>query len=100
LTIKHRGKRDANVVFVRILNNISHAIVNGESVSIPDAIDLQYAICSALVGRAISVKDKDNAQKVWGNICVFFLCWNNVFANDSNLFRLDGVIFPCGVFIH
>jgi hypothetical protein len=47
------------------------AIVNGESVSIPDAIDLQYAICSALVGRAISVKGKDNAQQVWGNILNF-----------------------------
>jgi hypothetical protein len=47
------------------------AIVNGESVSIPDAIDLQYAICSALVGRAISVKDKDNAKQVWGNILNF-----------------------------
>ena len=47
------------------------AIINGESVSIPDAIDLQYAICSALVGRAISVKGKDNAQQVWGNILNF-----------------------------
>ncbi len=47
------------------------AIVNGESVSIPEAIDLQYAICSALVGRAISVKGKDNAQQVWGNILNF-----------------------------
>jgi hypothetical protein len=47
------------------------AIVNGELVSIPDAIDLQYAICSALVGRAISVKDKDNAKQVWGNILNF-----------------------------
>lgn len=47
------------------------AIVNGESVPIPDAIDLQYAICSALVGRAISVKGKDNAHQVWGNIMNF-----------------------------
>ncbi len=47
------------------------AIVNGESVSIPDAIDLQYAICSALVGRAISVIDKNNAKQVWGNILNF-----------------------------
>ncbi len=47
------------------------AIINGESVSIPDAIDLQYAICSALVGRAISVKGADNAQQVWGNILNF-----------------------------
>ncbi len=47
------------------------AIVKGESVPIPDAIDLQYAICSALVGRAISAKGADNAQKVWGNILNF-----------------------------
>ena len=47
------------------------AIINGENVSIPDAIDLQYAICAALVGRAISVKNKDNAQVVWGNILNF-----------------------------
>ncbi len=47
------------------------AIVNGEAVPIPEAIDLQYAICSALVGRAISVKDKDNAKQVWGNILNF-----------------------------
>ncbi len=47
------------------------AIVNGESVSIPDAIDLQYAICSALVGRAISVKDKNNSKQIWGNILNF-----------------------------
>lgn len=47
------------------------AIIKGENVIIPDAIDLQYAICSALVGRAISVKQNSNAQKVWGNILNF-----------------------------
>lgn len=47
------------------------AIIKGENVSIPDAIDLQYAICAALVGRAISVKDTDNAKKIWGNILNF-----------------------------
>ncbi len=47
------------------------AIVNGDSVLVPDAIDLQYAICSALVGRAISVKNKNNAHRVWGNILNF-----------------------------
>ncbi|MBE8189918.1 MAG: AAA family ATPase [Candidatus Thioglobus sp.] len=47
------------------------AIVNGETVSIPAAIDLQYAICAALVGRAISVKGNKNSQKIWGNILNF-----------------------------
>jgi hypothetical protein len=46
------------------------AIINGENVSIPEAIDLQYAICAALVGRAIGVKD-NNAKQVWGNILNF-----------------------------
>lgn len=31
------------------------AIINGESVSIPKELDLQYAICAAIAGRAISV---------------------------------------------
>lgn len=48
-----------------------NAIINGEPVSIPEQIDLQYAICSALVGKAISVKGADNAHKVWGNILNF-----------------------------
>ncbi len=47
------------------------AIIKGEVVAIPDAIDLQYAICSALVGRAISVKDSSSAKQVWGNILNF-----------------------------
>ncbi len=47
------------------------AIINGESVSIPKELDLQYAICAALAGRAISVKGADHAKKVWGNILNF-----------------------------
>ena len=47
------------------------AIVRGESVNIPKAVDLQYAICAALVGRAIAVKDQDNAGEIWGNILNF-----------------------------
>ncbi len=47
------------------------AIINGESVSIPKELDLQYAICAALVGRAISVKGESSAQKIWGNILNF-----------------------------
>jgi hypothetical protein len=47
------------------------AIINGDRVSIPKEIDLQYAICAALVGRAISVRESDTAYQVWGNILNF-----------------------------
>ncbi len=47
------------------------AIINGESVSIPKELDLQYAICAALAGKAIGAKDTDHAEKVWGNILNF-----------------------------
>jgi len=44
------------------------AIVNGEEVATPKEIDLQYAVASALVGRAIRAKDTDEAARVHGNI--------------------------------
>jgi len=44
------------------------AIVRGESASVPKEIDLQYAVATALVGHAIRVKDKDNAQEKMGYI--------------------------------
>ncbi len=44
------------------------AIVNGEAVDTPKEIDLQYAIATALVGRAIRAKDTAETQKVYGNI--------------------------------
>ncbi len=47
------------------------AIINGENVSIPKEIDLQYAICAAIVGRAISAKGSKDAHIVWGNILNF-----------------------------
>lgn len=43
------------------------AILRGEAVSIPDEIDLQYAIAAALVGRAIRAKDR----QVYGQILNF-----------------------------
>ncbi len=46
-------------------------IVNGKPVSIPKAIDLQYAICAALVGRAIGSREADNVRVIWGNILNF-----------------------------
>ena len=42
-------------------------ILRGEAVSIPDEIDLQYAIAAALVGRAIRSEDK----QVYGQILNF-----------------------------
>lgn len=44
------------------------AILAGEEVHTPKEIDLQYAVATALVGRAIQVKGKDNAQDVMGKI--------------------------------
>jgi len=44
------------------------AIVNGEAVETPKEIDLQYAVASALVGRAIRAKESDKAATVHGNI--------------------------------
>ena len=34
----------------------------------PKEIDLQYAVATALVGRAIRAKDNDNAGEVFGHI--------------------------------
>jgi len=44
------------------------AILRGEEVKSPKEIDLQYAVASALVGRAIKAKDTDDAEQVWGHI--------------------------------
>jgi DNA polymerase III delta prime subunit len=44
------------------------AIVNGENVPIPSEIDLQYAVASALVGRAIRAKETPEAEKTYSNI--------------------------------
>ncbi len=44
------------------------AIVRGEAIAAPKEIDLQYAVATALVGRAIRAKDTDEAQKVHGHI--------------------------------
>lgn len=44
------------------------AILRGEQVSVPRETDLQYAVASALVARAIRVKDTPEAQESWGRI--------------------------------
>jgi len=49
------------------------AIIRGESVEVPKKIDLQYAVASALVGRAIREKNTDNAAATHGNILNYAL---------------------------
>ncbi|MCP3849756.1 MAG: AAA domain-containing protein [Gammaproteobacteria bacterium] len=44
------------------------AIINGEAVPTPTEIDLQYAVASALVGRAIRVRGTEDANKTYTNI--------------------------------
>ncbi len=46
-------------------------IIAGENVPAPKEIDLQYAVATALVGRAIQAKGKDNAQEVMGKILAY-----------------------------
>lgn len=44
------------------------AIIDGQDVGVPKEIDLQYAVATALVGRAIRTKGKSNFAEVIGNI--------------------------------
>jgi hypothetical protein len=44
------------------------AILRGESVPTPKEIDLQYAVATALVGRAIKARDTADALTVYGHI--------------------------------
>jgi hypothetical protein len=44
------------------------AILKGEEVPVPVEIDLQYAVASALVGRAIRARDDATATEVYGRI--------------------------------
>lgn len=55
------------------------AIVRGEKVTAPREIDLQYAVASALVGRAIRANGKTDAITVQGNI----LDYANVFPQKE-----------------
>lgn len=44
------------------------AIIEGAESSVPEAIDLQYAVAAALVGRAIRVQDAANRNQIIGHI--------------------------------
>ena len=47
------------------------AILAGEKITPPKEIDLQYALASALVGRAIAAQDQDNSTRVIGRILAY-----------------------------
>ncbi len=47
------------------------AIVRGEQVPVPQEIDLQYAVATALVGHAIRAKSTAQANDVHGNILIY-----------------------------
>jgi hypothetical protein len=44
------------------------AIVAGESMDMPDGIDMQYGVASALVRRALAARGAPDAPRVFGNI--------------------------------
>jgi hypothetical protein len=44
------------------------AIIAGREITVPDEIDLQYAVAAALVGRAIRASEQGTAQETIGNI--------------------------------
>jgi hypothetical protein len=47
------------------------AITRGESVPVPRETDLQYAVASALVGRAIRAQGNENALEIFGHIIAY-----------------------------
>jgi DNA polymerase III delta prime subunit len=50
-------------------------IISGEDTKAPDEIDLQYAVASALVGRAIKAQGNEEASTVFGNILKYAACF-------------------------
>ena len=56
--------------FVENLDNLPDldAILRGEAVPVPKAVDLQYAVASSLVGRAIRARDTADGTTVIGHI--------------------------------
>jgi hypothetical protein len=56
--------------FIENLENLPSidAIVNGETVPVPKETDLQYAVATALVGRAIRAKGSAEETKTFGHI--------------------------------
>ena len=47
------------------------AIISGDYSAVPESIDLQYAIATALVGRALKAKNEGNAAEVYASILTY-----------------------------
>ena len=63
----------AAIELVAYLNNLTRmpdidAIVEGREAAVPQEVDLQYAVASALVSRAMRTRQAPDAQKIYGNI--------------------------------
>ena len=63
----------AGIELKAFVDNLEHlpdidAILRGDEVPVPGEIDLQYAVASALVGRARRAKAKGQANEVYGRI--------------------------------
>jgi hypothetical protein len=63
----------AGVELHAFINNLDRlpdldAIVSGAEVPVPTELDLQYAVASALIGRAIAARDNADADTVMGHI--------------------------------
>ena len=63
----------AGIELNAFINNLDQlpdidGIIRGEDIKAPTEIDLQYAVASSLVGRAIRSKENDDAQAVYGHI--------------------------------
>ena len=63
----------AGIELAAFVNNLDKlpdldAILRGEEVPTPDEIDLQYAVASALVGRALRAKNERKGSEVYGHI--------------------------------
>jgi MoxR-like ATPase len=63
----------AGIELAAFVNNLDKlpdldAILRGDEVPTPDEIDLQYAVASALVGRALRAKNERKGREVYGHI--------------------------------
>ena len=63
----------AGIELNAFINNLDQlpdidAIIRGEDIKAPSEIDLQYAVASSLVGRAIRAKESDDADTIYGHI--------------------------------
>ena len=66
----------AGIELNAFIDNLQHlpdvnAILNGESVPVPESIDLQYALAASLVGHAVRATEQQQSENTLGNILDF-----------------------------